>query len=69
MGDSGLVSTGVNGVGGVSESVVSVSCWEESGEPLKVVSVIDNERTPRGSSGIGLFGCDVDERGICRRSP
>ena len=32
--------------------------------PLKVVSVTESDRTPRGSSGIGLSGCEVDDTGI-----
>ena len=69
VGDSEWESAGVSGVDGDSESVNSFSCCEESEDPLKLMSVTDNDRTPRGSSGIGLFGCDVSDRGICRRSP
>jgi hypothetical protein len=43
--------------------VVSVSC-DEGEEVLKVVSVTDKERTPRGSSGTGLSGCEVDDTGM-----
>jgi hypothetical protein len=33
-------------------------------DPLKVVSVTESDRTPRGSSGIGFSGCEVDDTGI-----
>lgn len=38
-------------------------------EPLKVVSVTESDRTPRGSSGIGLSGCEVDDTGISGKVP
>lgn len=49
------------GVEGVLEPVEEVS-WE-AGDPLKLMAVTDRERTPRGSSGIGLSGWEVCETG------
>lgn len=45
-----------------SESSESLS--REAGESLKHNSDTESVRTPRGSSGIGLSGCDVDDAGI-----
>lgn len=42
--------------------------FEEGDELLKLMSVTDNERTPRGSSGTGLSGCEVEDTGMARCS-
>ena len=52
----------VRGVEGESEPFESDS--REVAEPLKSKSVTERDRTPRGSSGIGLSGWEVDETGI-----
>lgn len=46
----------------VPEPVVSVS-GDDGVETLKFTSVIESDRTPRGSSGTGLSGWEVDDRG------
>ena len=47
--------------------VVGVVSWDDTEVAVKVRSVIDKERTPRGSSGTGLSGWEVDETGILGR--
>lgn len=55
---------GVRGVSGEFEPLDTVP-WEEPEEmTLKLVSVTESERTPRGSSGIGLSGWEVEDTGI-----
>lgn len=59
----------VRAVDGASElGVVSVSLVEGDELP-KLMSVTDRERTPRGSSGTGLSGWEVEDTGIARCSP
>lgn len=60
------VSGGVIGVEGESEPLESDS---DEFKPLKVKSVTERDCTPRGSSGIGLSGWEVEETGISWNVP
>lgn len=62
-------ATSCGSAGGVNGAAawVSGSGWEMD-KALKLVSVIDSEWS-RGSSGIGLSGCEVDDTGMPRWSP